>query len=116
MKLGEKLRKVRLQKNYTQETTADFLDISQKTYSNIENDKSKLSLKQFITLIFLWEIDMEEFVDSIVNTEFPDYNYPSFNKPDICKLKEEIKSKETVINVLKGKVKELEKQLENNHH
>ena len=41
MTLSEKLKKVRLNKNFTQEYLAELLHISQKTYSNFENDKNK---------------------------------------------------------------------------
>jgi DNA-binding XRE family transcriptional regulator len=41
MTLGEKLKKARINKNFTQEYLAEVLNVSQKTYSNFENDKSK---------------------------------------------------------------------------
>ena len=40
MTLGEKLKKARINKNFTQEYLAEVLNVSQKTYSNFENDKS----------------------------------------------------------------------------
>ncbi len=44
IKIGYKLRKLRMQKNYSQEYMAEVLEISQKTYSNMENDKSTISI------------------------------------------------------------------------
>ena len=46
MTLGEKLKKARIGKNLTQEYLAEVLNISQKTYSNFENDKSKPDFHQ----------------------------------------------------------------------
>ena len=40
MSLGEKLKQARLTKNFSQEYMAEVLQISQKTYSNFENNKA----------------------------------------------------------------------------
>ena len=42
MSLGEKLKQARLTKNFSQEYMAEVLQISQKTYSNFENNKTKI--------------------------------------------------------------------------
>ncbi len=44
IKIGYKLRKLRMEKGYKQEYLAEVLEISQKTYSNMENDKSSISI------------------------------------------------------------------------
>ena len=44
MQIGSKLKRIRENKRMSQQEIAEFLDISQKTYSNIESDKSKPSL------------------------------------------------------------------------
>lgn len=46
MTLGDKLKKARIGKNLTQEYLAEVLNVSQKTYSNFENDKSKTDFAQ----------------------------------------------------------------------
>ena len=46
MTLGDKLKKARISKNFTQEYLAEVLNVSQKTYSNFENDKSKPDFQQ----------------------------------------------------------------------
>lgn len=43
-KIGNRLRKYRNIKGYSQEYMAEVLHISQKTYSNMENDKTKISI------------------------------------------------------------------------
>ena len=42
--IGIKLRKLRMQNGYSQEYLAEVLEVSQKTYSNMENDKSSISI------------------------------------------------------------------------
>lgn len=46
MTLGEKLKKIRINKNFTQEYLSQELGVSQKTYSNFENDKTSPSFSQ----------------------------------------------------------------------
>ena len=46
MSLGEKLKQARLTKNFSQEYKAEDLQISQKTYSNFENNKTKPDFSQ----------------------------------------------------------------------
>ena len=44
-KIGNKLRQLRINKGYSQEYMAEILAVSQKTYSNMENDKSSISIE-----------------------------------------------------------------------
>lgn len=46
MALGEKLKQARLNKNFSQEYMAEVLNVSQKTYSNFENNKTKPDFSQ----------------------------------------------------------------------
>ena len=61
--MGAKLRKIRKDKRISQEEIADFLDISQKTYSNIESDKSNASLMQLSKLSQLLDFDLLELLE-----------------------------------------------------
>lgn len=45
MRIGIKLRKLRMEKGYSQEYLAEVLEVSQKTYSNMENNKSSISIE-----------------------------------------------------------------------
>jgi len=45
MVISNKLRKLRMEKGYSQEYLAEVLAVSQKTYSNMENNKSSISIK-----------------------------------------------------------------------
>lgn len=58
MKIGNKLRVFRTEKGYTQEKIADLLQISQASYSNLENNIGKVDLKTIQKISEIYEIDM----------------------------------------------------------
>lgn len=64
MTLGEKLKKARINKNFTQEYLAEVLNVSQKTYSNFENDKSKPDFSQVEEIAKTLEISVLDFLSS----------------------------------------------------
>lgn len=43
--IGNKLRQLRINKGYSQEYMAEILAVSQKTYSNMENDKTSITIE-----------------------------------------------------------------------
>jgi len=51
MKIGNKLKQIRKIKGYTQAEVAEKLCLSQRAYSAIENDKTKLDLKCLRNLV-----------------------------------------------------------------
>lgn len=62
IKIGDKLRKLRMEKGYKQEYMADVLKISQKTYSNMENDKSTISIDTLKKIAEEYKIDLMELI------------------------------------------------------
>jgi len=62
MTLGEKLKKARINKNFTQEYLAEVLNVSQKTYSNFENDKSKPDFNQVEDIAKVLEVSVLDFL------------------------------------------------------
>jgi transcriptional regulator with XRE-family HTH domain len=60
IKIGNRLRKLRIAKGYSQEYMADVLQISQKTYSNMENDKSSISIETLKKIASEYNIDLME--------------------------------------------------------
>lgn len=54
------IRKLRTQKGYSQEYMAYELKISQKTYSNIENNKSLLTIEMVEKIAFILEVPFLE--------------------------------------------------------
>ncbi|MFC7348459.1 helix-turn-helix domain-containing protein [Chryseobacterium zhengzhouense] len=67
MTLGEKLKKARISKNFTQEYLAEMLNVSQKTYSNFENDRSKPGFSQVEEMAKVLDVSVLDFLsgDSI---------------------------------------------------
>lgn len=55
-KVGEKIRKLRELRNYTQEYLADKLEISQQQYSNIEKGLFDISLKKLYKISEVLEV------------------------------------------------------------
>ena len=55
--IGGNIKKLREFSGYSQEFMANELDISQKTYSNIENDTGKVSKEQIENIAGILEID-----------------------------------------------------------
>lgn len=62
MLIGAKLKKLREQKRYSQKEMANILGISQKTYSNIESDKSKITIEQLAVLSKKLDFDFIDFL------------------------------------------------------
>lgn len=57
MKIGKHLRIKRHEKRLSQQEVADFIDVSQRTYSNFESDYSMPSIIQLKKLSELLEFD-----------------------------------------------------------
>jgi transcriptional regulator with XRE-family HTH domain len=60
MVIGNKLRILRMGKGYSQEYLAEVLEVSQKTYSNMENNKSSISIKTLKKIAIEYKIDLIE--------------------------------------------------------
>ena len=60
MSIGGKLRKLRQNKGYSQEYMAEILEISQKTYSNMENEKATISVTTLKKLAKELDVDLLE--------------------------------------------------------
>lgn len=61
MEIGKHLRKKRNEKRFSQQEVADYLGISQRTYSNFESDKSTPSILQLKKISELLEFDFLKF-------------------------------------------------------
>jgi len=110
MTLGEKLKKARINKNFTQEYLAEVLNVSQKTYSNFENDKSKPAFSQVENIAKVLDVSVLDFLtgDSItVNQNNNDVaiaqNYATINASEklIEQYEQRLKDKDAEIAFLK---------------
>lgn len=57
MKIGSKIKRIRELKGFSQTEIAEKLHISQRAYSDIENDKTKLDLERLFQLASIYQID-----------------------------------------------------------
>lgn len=61
--IGEKIRKIRIIKGYSQEYMADLLEISQSAYSDIERGKTKINLERLRKVALILELDVNYIMD-----------------------------------------------------
>ena len=62
MALGEKLKTLRLSRNLTQEHLSSELGITQKTYSNFENNKTQPNFEQIEKIAQILEVSILDFL------------------------------------------------------
>lgn len=121
VKIGDKLRKLRVNKGYSQESMAETLQISQKTYSNMENDKSSISIENLKKIAEEFNVDLLELLsDGKVIVQYNTANDSStFNgvvnnnisEELIIQLKERIEDLKIIISEKSTKISQLEKLL-----
>lgn len=116
MTLGEKLKKARINKNFTQEYLAEMLNVSQKTYSNFENDKSKPGFSQVEEMAKVLDISVLDFLsgDNVtINSTNGDHSGFIYQNqlPEklIEQYEERIKELKEQVQELKDEVKRLKK-------
>lgn len=64
MDVGNKIKKFREQKNYTQQYMSDRLNISQNTYSKIETGGIKLTVERLSQIAEVLEVPVEQILTS----------------------------------------------------
>ena len=110
IKIGNKIRKLRMAKNYTQEYMAEVLEVSPKTYSNMENDKSTISLETLHKLAQELEVDVLELVSDskivIQNNTATENSSHNFNGIVVNHLSDEL------LTQFKERIDDLKKLLE----
>ena len=118
MQVGTKLKIFRESKKLTQQEIADYLDISQKTYSNMESDKTTPSLTHIVKLSKLLEFNILDILkqEGITfnqnNSELKDnsgsYIVNNFSEKLIEQYEARLLEKEKVIQLLEEKIKLLQ--------
>ena len=59
MELVERLRKIRLERRYSQEDIAEVLETTQQQYSKYENGKNEIPVRHIITLCKFYSISAD---------------------------------------------------------
>jgi transcriptional regulator with XRE-family HTH domain len=119
IKIGVKIRQRRLLKGYSQENMAAALNISQKTYSNLENDKSNISVQTLKALAKELDIDVMELLsdDKVIiqhnnskdNSTFQGGIIVNQSKELVNQLKKQLVDKDEIISLLKQQLDLLKK-------
>lgn len=68
--IGEKIRKIRTLKGFSQEYMSEKLKISQPAYSDIENSKTKVGIDTIQELAIIFEIDSNDLINFDENQVF----------------------------------------------
>lgn len=81
--IGEKIRKIRSIKGYSQEYMAEVMKISQAAYSDIENNKTKINLDRIQELAKIFRIDVNDLIsfdeNQVFNNTFNENSKGFFN-------------------------------------
>lgn len=108
IKIGNRLRKLRIMKGYSQEYMADVLKISQKTYSNMENDKSSISIDTLKKIAEEYKVDLMEILsdDKVIVQQNNSHDSSTFQGGIIINhLSDEL------LNQLKERIEDLKLQI-----
>ncbi len=103
--VGQKIRKIRQAKEFTQDNMAFELGITKSAYSKIEREESNISIKRLEEIAKVLEVDIVEFFKdskSIYGVEDPPKNYGFATKGDIEELVKMIQDMAKEINSLKS--------------
>ena len=115
--LGEKIRKLRELKGYSQEYMAGQLDISQRAYSKLEREETQLDWNRMVSIATVLEVqpqDLITFDDNLVFNNSPQSGkfYESnvhYNFPEELKTQYEsrISQLENEVHFLRNQIAEL---------
>lgn len=73
--IGQKIRKIRELKGFSQEYVANKLDLTQKAYSNIENGKTKLDFDRLEVIANIFEVDAFNILNFDEKALFNNFNH-----------------------------------------
>ncbi|WP_394261214.1 helix-turn-helix domain-containing protein [Moraxella boevrei] len=68
MKIQEKIRFLRQQKNLTQEQVAELLDLTPQAYSKIEQGKTRLNIERIQQIANIFNIDITDLINNDSNS------------------------------------------------
>jgi transcriptional regulator with XRE-family HTH domain len=61
--IRERIKKIRVEKGYSQEYMADMLNISQNAYHKLERGYTRINLQKFIEISKILEIEISELIN-----------------------------------------------------
>ena len=119
MLVGQKIRKLRELRNYTQEYMATQLDLSQKAYCNIETNQTKVSVERLaeiakilaVDVISLMMFDEQQALKNVVYNNGDGYSDFLINNGDTKEnelLREMIRKQDVEISFLRSIIEKLQ--------
>ncbi|MBD0289503.1 MAG: helix-turn-helix transcriptional regulator [Flavisolibacter sp.] len=109
LQVGQNIRKWREFKGYKQQTLARHLSVSKATISNIENDKTDISLHRMEAIAHFLGVEMyqlfttpQQFFSEDKVDVSPDSNPNSFNKETLQERVQQLKQEDEIINGLEA--------------
>ncbi|MEM9888803.1 MAG: helix-turn-helix transcriptional regulator [Bacteroidota bacterium] len=111
-KIGENIRKIRELRGYSQDYMASQLDMSQRTYSNLEADKSKVDKDLLSNVANILEVDpikLLTFDEKAIFTNSPQSGHYNSSVNQISQ--EQLKLLEETISMLKKEMTFLHEEI-----
>lgn len=104
--IGERIRKCRVNKGLSQDYVANQLNISTPAYSNIETDKTEITVSRLIKIAEIFEVS----INVLLGTEREINNYTAIDassnnilEAEMKQLKIQMKEMQTVIQEMQKK-------------
>lgn len=106
--IGKQIRKIRLEKELSQENVATDLGISKGAFSKIENGTTNVPISRLLQIATVLEVDVSAFFapKHERNTEEPVERYGFATKGEIAELAKMIEALSQEISILKASIKE----------
>ena len=116
--IGKKLKNLREYNNFTQKYVADYLEVSQKTLSNIENAENDIYFSTIQKLSKLYNVTIHQIlelnVDFILNNHQQSGGIGGINTLNIKEgLKNDVLTNKKDIEILKNQIEDLLKIVNN---
>lgn len=119
--VADRLKHIRLTRNYSQDYLAKKLGVTQKAYSKIENNETRLNVETLVRLAEILDTPIGEFFQDATKPVYNDFStrHTGDNviyKNEVVDKKEELydqllKAKDETIQVLKDELAELKSRL-----
>ena len=118
MLAAQHIKDLRLQHNYSQNYLSEVLNVSQKTYSNMECGKSKITLEHLKTLSQVYKITIIDFIELVNRTDQKTIEAIKDENPSIksSELLDGIHLPFDYIDQLKGRIDDLKLLLESKNN
>jgi transcriptional regulator with XRE-family HTH domain len=101
--VAERLKHIRLKKNYSQDYVASKIGLSQKAYSKIENNETRLNVETLILLSDVLETPVAEFFTNSKNPILNDFSSARTGDNVIYKQEADKKAEELYNKLLAAK-------------